>query len=86
MRGVAGRRRALRPAASFCVRRARAAAFAVGDRVRTRRHGPAEVVAVDALGVTVAFANGQQRSFLPQFLAHARARAAMPPLPPLPPQ
>jgi ATP-dependent DNA helicase RecQ len=48
------------------------AAFAVGERVRTRRHGPASVVAVDALGVTVAFANGQQRTFLPQFLSAAR--------------
>ena len=51
-----------------------APAFAVGDAVRTRRHGPARVVAVDALGVTVEFDNGQQRSFMPQFLAAVKPR------------
>jgi ATP-dependent DNA helicase RecQ len=51
------------------------APFAVGTRVRTRRHGPARVVDVDALGVTVEFDNGQKRSFLPQFLAAEPARA-----------
>ncbi len=50
--------------------------FAPGDRVRTRRHGPAQVVAVDATGVTVAFDNGQTRSFLPEFLSAMRPRRA----------
>ena len=49
-------------------------AFEIGERVRTRRHGHAEVVATDALSVTVLFENGQQRSFQPQFLASARPR------------
>ncbi|CAM5781705.1 RecQ family ATP-dependent DNA helicase [Rhizobacter fulvus] len=47
------------------------AGFDVGEPVRTRRHGLARVVAVEAQGVTVAFTNGQQRTFLPEFLARA---------------
>ncbi len=50
--------------------------FEVGARVRTRRHGPARVVEVDALGVTVEFSNGQRRTFLPQYLAALPARGA----------
>ena len=48
--------------------------FVVGQRVRTRRHGPADVVATDALSVTVRFENGQTRSFLPQFLSAMKLR------------
>ena len=47
--------------------------FAAGSVVRTRRHGRAEVVTSDALSVTVRFANGQTRSFQPQFLTRARS-------------
>ena len=46
--------------------------FAIGQRVRTRRHGQAEVVATDGLSVTVQFENGETRCFMPQFLAPAR--------------
>jgi len=50
------------------------AAFAPGQRVRTRRHGLGEVVAADSLSVTVALENGAQRSFLPQFVEPVRPR------------
>ncbi|MES2990749.1 MAG: RecQ family ATP-dependent DNA helicase [Pseudomonadota bacterium] len=50
--------------------------FPRGARVRTRRHGPASVVEADALGVTVEFANGQRRTFLPQYLTALPARAS----------
>ncbi len=50
--------------------------FPPGTRVRTRRHGPASVVEADALGVTVEFANGQRRPFLPQYLTALPARAS----------
>ena len=46
--------------------------FAVGDRVRTRRHGEACVTASDTLSVTVQFDNGQSRNFQPQFLRRVR--------------
>ena len=42
--------------------------FRSGQRVRTRRHGPATVVSSSADGVQVRFDNGQERSFLPEFL------------------
>ena len=45
--------------------------FAPGDTVRARRHGHGLVVAADALSVTVAFEDGVQRSFRPEFIAHA---------------
>ncbi len=51
-----------------------APSFARGDRVRTRRHGDGEVVAADGLSVTVAFGNGEQRSFQPQFVRKAGRR------------
>ena len=64
----------------------REAAFSPGQRVRTRRHGLAEVVAADALAVSVRFANGETRSFQPQFLAPVaaprRPPAARPPTAP----
>ena len=46
--------------------------FAPGDTVRARRHGQGLVVAADALSVTVVFEDGVQRSFRPEFIAHAR--------------
>jgi ATP-dependent DNA helicase RecQ len=49
-------------------------AFSIGQRVKTRRHGEALVVAVDALSATVEFDNGQTRCFQPQFLAPVKAR------------
>lgn len=50
--------------------------FAIGQRVRTRRHGQAEVVACDALSVTVLFGNGQTRCFQPQFLRPTKGGVA----------
>ncbi|MDP9044459.1 MAG: RecQ family ATP-dependent DNA helicase [Pseudomonadota bacterium] len=46
--------------------------FAIGERVRTRRHGTADVVASDSISVTVRFGNGETRSFQPQFLKRIR--------------
>ena len=46
--------------------------FALGELLRTRRHGTGRVVAVDAVGITLEFDNGEQRSFLPEFLRAAR--------------
>ncbi len=43
--------------------------FTVGQRVKTRRHGAAEVVAADALSITVLLHNGEMRSFQPDFLS-----------------
>ena len=59
---------------------ARPAPFAPGDSVRARRHGKGTVVAADALSVTVAFEDGVQRSFRPEFLARVRParRSAVP--------
>ena len=59
-------------------------AFAIGTRVRTRRHGLADVVACDALSVTVCFANGQTRSFQPQFLSVAKSARRAPASSPAP--
>ncbi|WP_082542347.1 MULTISPECIES: ATP-dependent DNA helicase RecQ [unclassified Rhizobacter] len=47
-------------------------AFALGQPVRTRRHGVGTVKAADALSVTIEFPNGAQRSFQPQFVAAVR--------------
>lgn len=47
--------------------------FTVGQRVRTRRHGSAEVVAADALSITVQLANGETRAFRPDFLRLLRS-------------
>ena len=54
--------------------------FAPGDAVRTRRYGKGTVVTVDALSVTVAFKDGEKRSFHPEFVTSARTaqRAALP--------
>ena len=52
------------------------AAFEPGDTVRTQRHGTGRVVALDAVSVTVAFANGEERSFLPAFLQRGPRRDA----------
>lgn len=52
--------------------------FRVGDRVRTRRHGQAEVIASDALSVTVRFGNGETRCFQPEFVAPVRVRSRRP--------
>jgi len=43
--------------------------FSVGDVVKVRRYGRGVVAAADALSVTVAFADGDQRSFMPEFVA-----------------
>jgi ATP-dependent DNA helicase RecQ len=50
--------------------------FSVGQRVRTRRHGEAKVIAATDLSVTVEFDNGESRSFQPQFLKVSRKRDA----------
>jgi ATP-dependent DNA helicase RecQ len=42
--------------------------FAPGDEVRVRRYGRGRVTAADALSVNVEFANGEQRSFLPDWV------------------
>ena len=49
------------------------APFAPGDTVRARRHGKGVVVTLDALSVTVAFADGVQRAFRPEFITRAKA-------------
>lgn len=54
------------------------ARFAVGERVRTRRHGLADVVSADATSVTVQFDNGQTRCFQPQFLVAATRKRRRP--------
>ncbi|WP_418317099.1 RecQ family ATP-dependent DNA helicase [Piscinibacter sakaiensis] len=48
--------------------------FEVGQRVKTRRHGAAEVVKADALSITVLLGNGETRSFQPEFLQPLRTR------------
>ena len=59
---------------------ATAARFTPGDMVRARRHGKGIVVAADALSVTVAFDDGAERCFRPDFISPARPprRAAVP--------
>jgi ATP-dependent DNA helicase RecQ len=53
------------------------AAFAPGDVVSVKRYGRGEVRRATALDVTVAFADGSQRSFQPDFVRKARpARTA----------
>jgi ATP-dependent DNA helicase RecQ len=47
-------------------------AFEPGTPVRVRRYGEGTVVAADAGSVTVAFAEGEARSFLPEFVKAAR--------------
>ena len=47
------------------------AAFSPGERVRTRRHGLGKVTASDSISVTVAFDNGVERCFQPQFVVPA---------------
>lgn len=55
------------------------AAFRPGEAVRVRRYGLGQVTAADALSVTVQFANGEQRCFLPDWVAPAtRSRGAAP--------
>jgi len=53
--------------------------FAVGQRVRTRRHGHADVIATDALSVTVRFDNGLTRCFQPEFLRVSTSRSVLRP-------
>lgn len=52
--------------------------FSIGQRVRTRRHGAAEVVATDASSITVRLGNGETRSFQPDFLTPLRGRRPTP--------
>ncbi|SEK17116.1 MULTISPECIES: ATP-dependent DNA helicase RecQ [unclassified Variovorax] len=49
-------------------------AFAASEAVRVKRFGAGVVVASDASSVTVAFADGSQRSFHPDYVTAARAR------------
>ena len=51
------------------------ALFAPGDAVRARRYGKGTVIAANAMSITVAFGDGAQRSFQPEFLTSARAAA-----------
>jgi ATP-dependent DNA helicase RecQ len=53
-------------------------AFALGQPVRTRRHGVGTVKAADALSVTIEFPNGATRSFQPQFVAALKKSRAAP--------
>ncbi len=64
---------AAQPAAPIVVESAR---FEVGQRVRTRKHGAAEVVAADSVGITVMLRNGERRCFQPQFLQPVNERAS----------
>ncbi|HZY16909.1 MAG TPA: RecQ family ATP-dependent DNA helicase [Ramlibacter sp.] len=54
------------------------AVFARGDIVLVRRYGRGEVREASATEVTVAFADGNLRSFQPEFVRKARTRAAAP--------
>ena len=47
--------------------------FAAGDRVQVRRYGRGIVTEADAISVTVEFAGGQRRCFLPAFVRPAPA-------------
>jgi ATP-dependent DNA helicase RecQ len=47
------------------------AAFAPGETVRVRRYGRGRVTAADTLSVTVQFANGEERCFLPEWVARS---------------
>lgn len=53
-----------------------APAFTRGDLVEVRRYGRGVVEEASATQVTVAFADGARRSFLPEYVRRARARAA----------
>ena len=46
--------------------------FAGGDMVRAKRYGARQVVEADMHSVTVEFANGVRRTFLPEFVRVAR--------------
>lgn len=48
------------------------APFSPGDTVRARRYGKGTVVVADALSVTVAFDDGAERCFRPDFISRAR--------------
>ena len=48
--------------------------FAQGETVRAKRYGAGVVVACDPLSVTVAFDDGSERCFSPEFIAPARRR------------
>jgi ATP-dependent DNA helicase RecQ len=50
-------------------------AFARGEVVQVKRYGRGEVRAASAVEVTVAFADGSVRSFQPEFVTKARAKA-----------
>lgn len=49
--------------------------FAGGEAVRAKRYGAGQVVRADAHSVTVQFANGAERTFLPEFVRMARRPA-----------
>jgi ATP-dependent DNA helicase RecQ len=52
----------------ICVAPEARTSFSPGDRVRARRYGQGVVVQVDALSVTVRFADGSERCFAPAFI------------------
>lgn len=47
--------------------------FAVGDPVKVRRFGPGVVIAADATSITVGFADGTSRCFLPDYVTRMRS-------------
>ncbi|MDH6165468.1 ATP-dependent DNA helicase RecQ [Variovorax boronicumulans] len=50
-------------------------AFAADDRVKVKRFGPGVVIAADAGSVTVAFADGAERCFHPDYVSRVRCRS-----------
>ena len=61
------------PAGTTAASRAKATGHVVGDLVRVPRYGRGIVHDVDAEGITVLFAEGSKRVFLPAFVRPARA-------------
>ncbi|MDA8453609.1 RecQ family ATP-dependent DNA helicase [Acidovorax sp. GBBC 3334] len=67
-------------------------AFTLGMPVRVKRYGEGTVRAIESQAITVAFADGSERCFHPEFVKKARRRAAAPaandpallPAPPIP--
>ncbi|MFT3859551.1 MAG: RecQ family ATP-dependent DNA helicase [Aquabacterium sp.] len=57
---------------------AEAAPPQVGDAVTVPRYGRGRVLAIDSLGITVAFPNGPDRSFLPRYVRAVPARRRAP--------
>lgn len=53
-------------------------AFSPGQAVRVRRYGRGVVQSADALQVTVRFANGVDRCFMPEWVAPVQARSGRP--------